>query len=87
MLPGNIILRKLGAHRQLGGAAVLFGAFVIGICGVNKFATVLILRFFVGATQGFIQGLTLYTTLWYKRNEVATRTGMSSLQYNDQILG
>ncbi|KAF1817566.1 MFS general substrate transporter [Eremomyces bilateralis CBS 781.70] len=73
MLPGNILLRKLTPHRQLGACAIVFGAFLLGMSGAANYATVLTLRIFIGASQAFIQGLSLYSTLWYKRDEVATR--------------
>lgn len=38
-------------------------------------ATVLALRIIFGFVSTFLQALTLYTSLWYKRNEQATRSG------------
>lgn len=39
-------------------------------------ATVLALRILFGFASTFLQALTLYTSLWYKRDELATRTCM-----------
>lgn len=39
-------------------------------------ATVLALRILFGFASTFLQALTLYTSLWYKRDELATRGGM-----------
>ncbi|KAH8805236.1 retrograde regulation protein 2 [Xylogone sp. PMI_703] len=65
MLPGNICLRYVLPHMQLGGIACMAAA--------HNYHTILALRILVGAAQAFIQGLGLYVTLWYKRDEVATR--------------
>jgi 4-amino-4-deoxy-L-arabinose transferase-like glycosyltransferase len=40
--------------------------------------TVLALRIVFGFASAFLQALTLYITMWYKRNEMATRTGIVS---------
>ncbi|RFU80358.1 hypothetical protein TARUN_1824 [Trichoderma arundinaceum] len=36
----------------------------------------LALRVLIGAATAFLQSLTLYTSLWYKRDEIATRAGI-----------
>lgn len=38
--------------------------------------SILALRIIFGFVSTFLQALTLYTSLWYKRNELATRTGI-----------
>jgi hypothetical protein len=75
MLPGNIFLRTLRPHRQLGAAVLIFGALLCGMSAAKNYQTVLALRILIGAAQAFIQGLGLYTSVWYKRDEVATRGG------------
>lgn len=77
MLPGNICLRLFTPHRQLGGSAIIFGALLIGMSAAQNYATVLALRTLVGAAEAFMQGLTVYYSRWYKRDEVATRAGTS----------
>lgn len=67
---------------QMGGATVIFGALLCGMSAAQNYHTVLALRILIGSAQAFIQGLGLYTSLWYKRDEVATRGGTSWLHYS-----
>lgn len=60
---------------QLGGSVITFGVLVACMSAAQNYETILALRVLVGASQAFIQGLGLYVTLWYKRDEVATRGG------------
>jgi hypothetical protein len=78
MLPGNICLRYVLPHIQLGGSVITFGVLVACMAAAQNYQTILALRILIGAAQAFIQGLGLYVTLWYKRDEVATRGGKSS---------
>ena len=75
MLPGNILLRYISPHIIIGGAVLLFGAFVCAMGGAQNYQTVLALRILVGFAQAFIQGLGLYNSLWFRRNEIATVGG------------
>jgi hypothetical protein len=77
MLPGNICLRYVLPHMQLGGSVITFGILVTCMAAARNYQTILALRILIGAAQAFIQGLGLYVTLWYKRDEVATRGGKS----------
>lgn len=40
---------------------------------------ILALRILFGFVSAFLQALSLYTSMWYKRNELATRTGENLL--------
>lgn len=73
MLPGNICLRYVLPHMQLGGCIITFGLLVTCMAAAQNYETMLALRVLVGASQAFIQGLGLYVSLWYKRDELATR--------------
>ena len=75
MLPGNVLLGTFRPNRQLGGTALAFGALLVAMSAAQNYETVLSLRVLIGATQAFMQGLSVYTTLWYKRDEIATRGG------------
>jgi hypothetical protein len=75
MLPGNICLRYVLPNWQLGGNVITFGLLVTCMAAAQNYATILALRILVGASQAFIQGLGLYVSLWYKRDELATRGG------------
>ncbi|KAJ9604883.1 hypothetical protein H2200_010998 [Cladophialophora chaetospira] len=86
MLPGNICQRlpHVSAPILIGGSVILFGAFCAGLGDSQNYATVLTLRVFVGASQAFIQGLGLYASFWYKRDELATRSGIGLIAYGVQ---
>ncbi|KAL7901868.1 MFS general substrate transporter [Trichoderma sp. SZMC 28014] len=73
LLPGNVLLGKLRPNLQLGGTALAFGALLAIMSAAQNYATVLSLRVLIGGTQAFMQGLSVYFTLWYKRDELATR--------------
>ena len=75
MLPGNIVLRWIPPNFVIGGCAIIFGALVCGLGGAKNYATVLGIRILIGFSQAFIQGLTVYTPLWFKRDEVASIAG------------
>ena len=75
MLPGNILLRFFVPHHQLSVTVGTFGALLCGMSAARNYQTVLALRILIGSAQAFIQGLGLYVSLWYKRDEAATRGG------------
>ena len=79
MLPGMLILRVIGPHRQIGGATAVFGVLVCCLAASKKYGTVLALRILIGVFQSLNQGISVYTSLWYKRDELATRGGVSNL--------
>ena len=68
-------LPHVRAPLLLASSVVLFGAFCTALAGSQTYATVLTLRIFVGGAQAFIQGLGLHSSFWYKRDELATRSG------------
>ncbi|KIY00304.1 uncharacterized protein Z520_03989 [Fonsecaea multimorphosa CBS 102226] len=78
MFPGNVGLRLpwMTAPALIGGGVLTFGAFCAGIGGAQNYATVLVLRVLIGCAQAFIQGLGLYLSFWYKRNELASRSAV-----------
>lgn len=76
MWPGNVGLRFLPPMIVLGGSCLIFGLCLCVMSAAQSYAAVLVTRVLIGASQAFIQGLGLYVTLWYKRDEVATRGGM-----------
>lgn len=86
MLPGNVGLRVLPPHCVLGGSALLFGAFLTAMAGAQGYETAISMRILIGSAQAFIQGLGLYCSMWYKRDEVATRGGECSKQDKSQHL-
>ena len=69
------MLRYISPHMVLGTAIATFGTLVCLMSVAENVATILALRILVGFSQAFIQGLGLYVSLWYKRDELATRSG------------
>jgi len=76
MLPGNTLLRKLTPHILLGGTVITFGVLLCGMSAAPNYQAVLALRILIGSSQAFIQGVGLYNSLWYRRDEIATRSGL-----------
>jgi MFS family permease len=76
MLPGNVLLRSAPPWLLIGGAVVTFGVLLCGMSAAPNYQTVLALRILIGLAQALVQGIGLYSSLWYKRNELATRGGM-----------
>ncbi|PYH94485.1 retrograde regulation protein 2 [Aspergillus ellipticus CBS 707.79] len=76
MLPANLALRKLKANRAIGTAIVFFGIIMCCLSTARTYSVVMALRFLMGTGQAFIQGLTMYTSLWYRRDELGTRSAI-----------
>lgn len=76
MLPGNILLGRVTPHILLGGIIITFGVLLCGMSAAPNYQTVLALRILIGSSQAFIQGVGLYNSLWYRRDEVATPAGL-----------
>ncbi|KAH8890617.1 retrograde regulation protein 2 [Thozetella sp. PMI_491] len=73
MLPANIILRSFPPYLIVGGAIVAFGTFLCCMAAATNYGTVLGLRMLIGVGQSFVQGIGMYSSLWYTRTELATR--------------
>lgn len=72
MFPANIVLKAIPPRVVIGGACVVFGSLSAGLGGTQNYATLISLRLLVGCSQAMIQGLTMYASLWFRRNEMAT---------------
>lgn len=57
-----------------------FGTFVCCMSAARSTAAILGLRFLVGMASVFVQGLSIYLSLWYKRDEVVTRGGKWTME-------
>lgn len=77
IIPAYLTVRSFKANRQIGGCVILFATFSCCTSAARNAATVLALRVLIGAATAFLQSLSLYTSLWYKRDEMATRSGTS----------
>lgn len=79
ILPGNLLLRKIGPKIQLGSAVVGFGVFVCCYCAARDYGDLIGLRFLVGAAEALIQSSPLYAVTWYGRHELGKRIGQFDL--------
>ena len=75
MLPGTVLQRYFGTNRQVGTATLLFGVCAICLAASKSYAATLSLRILIGAFQALNQGISVYISLWYRRNEIAGRSG------------
>lgn len=76
MIPGNVCLRWLPPMYQLGGATLTFATLVCIFSTASSYTLVLVIRILIGFAQGLVQGIGIYISLWYTRNEVATRAAI-----------
>ncbi|KAJ9643658.1 hypothetical protein H2204_001803 [Knufia peltigerae] len=75
-LPGDLFLRKVTPPIQLCLAMVSWGLVTTLLSQARNYATLAGLRVVIGAAEAFVQAAPLYVTLWYKRNELASRIGI-----------
>lgn len=73
MLPANIFLRWIRPYLLVGGAIVCFGTLLCGMSAAQTYGAVLATRILIGAAQAFVQGIGMYSSLWYTRRELAIR--------------
>ncbi|KAH0427677.1 major facilitator superfamily transporter [Colletotrichum camelliae] len=72
--PSNLALKVFSPNKWLGFLIIGFGSFCTGIGGANNFASVTVLRFFLGAFEsGVFAGMIFYMSFWYKPEERAFR--------------
>ncbi|KAJ8103705.1 putative pantothenate transporter [Lipomyces tetrasporus] len=72
-IPGNILMRAIGPNVQLGGAMIGWGLATTVMCEAKNWQAIAGLRVLIGAIEAFLQAGPLYLTLWYRREELATR--------------
>ncbi|TFK73949.1 MFS general substrate transporter [Pluteus cervinus] len=73
-LPGNVILKILGARTWLTICVVGWGATQLGMGWVRTWEHLVATRVFLGAFEaGFFPALVFIITTWYKRHEVQKR--------------
>lgn len=73
--PANVTARKFKPNRAIGGALIFLGVCLCGMAPAQNYATILALRIMLGFGSSFVPIVTIYASLWYKRDELATRTG------------
>ncbi|KAI8383984.1 major facilitator superfamily domain-containing protein [Blakeslea trispora] len=76
-IPSNILLKRFTAKRWLPLLMVCWGSVAILHASVKNFAQLMTLRFFLGFFEaGFFPGVVYFLTLFYKKNEMATRIAL-----------
>ncbi|KFY91883.1 hypothetical protein V500_04415 [Pseudogymnoascus sp. VKM F-4518 (FW-2643)] len=76
LVPANVTSRIFKPNRSVGVAVIYFGVILCCMGVATNYATILALRLLLGCGQAYVQFLTIYISLWYKRDEVAFRTAI-----------
>ena len=79
-LPAGLLLRVLPANWVFGAAVTIFGVCATCIAAVGGFAGLMVLRTFLGVGESTISLGFLYLSMWYKQDELALRSGMTTWQ-------
>lgn len=77
-LPAYMCLRVFNPAYVYGFAVVCFGVFGASVAAATNYPGLIILRLFIGLGEAFVQTAFIFVTLWYKRDEIATRQGKLS---------
>ncbi|KAJ9626725.1 hypothetical protein H2204_009995 [Knufia peltigerae] len=73
-LPSNLIIRRLGARNWICFLIIGFGSMVLGMGFVKDWASLTVLRMFLGAFEaGILPGALFLISSWYKTFETAKR--------------
>ncbi|KAI7887302.1 MFS general substrate transporter [Lichtheimia hyalospora FSU 10163] len=76
-IPSNIMLEKFTARRWLPLLMIAWGTMACLHATIKGFASLAILRFLLGVFEsGFFPGVIFFLTLFYKKNEIATRIAL-----------
>jgi hypothetical protein len=74
-LPAVLSLRIFRPPHVLGVAVMLFGVFATCLSAAKSYGAVLAIRLLIGLSEAWVQTGWVYLSLWYKRDEIATRSG------------
>lgn len=74
-LAAGILLRIYPPRFMIGGACLCFGLFATCMATVKSYAPLIVLRVLLGLAEGVGYNVYLYSSLWYKPNEMARRIG------------
>lgn len=75
-LPATLSIRVWHPNFVYGGAVVFFGLCALLTSQARSYASVMVLRLFLGFGESFIQTGFVYLSLWYSNRELTTRCGM-----------
>ncbi|KAF9975199.1 hypothetical protein BGZ73_001228 [Actinomortierella ambigua] len=89
-IPSNMVIRRVGAHRWIPFLMTLWGLATAAQVFMHDKASFLICRAFVGIFEaGYIPGIAIYLTTYYKRSEMAFRLSIfwSTLAIANSVAG
>lgn len=76
-LPAGLLLRICHPRYVIGGASITFGVVACCMAVAKSYASLMILRVLIGLAEAFVNNAFLYTSMWYRPDELALRTGKS----------
>lgn len=74
-LPAILSLRVIPPNYVFGFAVIFFGIFSTCLSQSKSYAAVMNLRLLIGIAEAFVQSGWVFLSLWYRKEELATRTG------------
>lgn len=74
-LPAALSLRIFHPNWAYGTAVIIFGVLAASMTAVRSYAPIMVIRTFLGFAEAFVQTGFVFLTLWYRREELTTRTG------------
>ena len=74
-LPAILSLRGIAPNVVFGLAVIFFGIFSACLSQSKSYAAVIILRLLIGIAEAFVQSGWVFLSLWYRKEELSTRTG------------
>ncbi|KAH8552660.1 major facilitator superfamily domain-containing protein [Umbelopsis sp. PMI_123] len=76
-IPSNLMLKKIGPSKWIPIVMITWGMVMCAMAAVTSSTGLLIVRFFLGVTEaGLFPGTIFYLSLWYTRQEQATRVAL-----------
>ncbi|KAI8582476.1 hypothetical protein K450DRAFT_227361 [Umbelopsis ramanniana AG] len=76
-IPSNLMLKKIGPSKWIPIVMITWGMVMCAMAAVKTSAGLLVARFFLGITEaGLFPGTIFYLSLWYTREEQATRVAL-----------
>ncbi len=73
--PVFVLIRKFHAPSVYAISLLIFGMCAILMAYAKSYAAVLVLRLVVGLGEASVMTAFLYTSLWYRREEMSVRAG------------
>ncbi|WRT68192.1 uncharacterized protein IL334_005167 [Kwoniella shivajii] len=73
-IPGTLLSKAIPPNWALGAGCLVWGIAASCMAGCQNYASIIVCRLFIGIGESiFGQAVVLHYSLWYKKNEIATR--------------